>query len=254
VTTTDLALDTGATGLFVYAVVRAERDLPAGLTGVDASPVMLVPYGDIAAVVGEVSLERPPGRRADLTAYSSVMEALLPGGPVAPIRFGTVMTDDQTVVAELLAPREGELSALLTQLDGRVQYNLRASYVEEAVLAEIVRSDPEIQRLREQTRDTPDDTLMGERVRLGQLVSQTWERLAHLDAEHLLSTTAPMVTAHAVRRPPGPAAALDAALLVDSARSRELEDALEQLAQEAEGRMQLSLVGPLAPYDFVGAG
>jgi hypothetical protein len=61
-----------------------------------------------------------------------------------------------------------------------------------------------------------------------------------------------MVTASAVRREPGPAGALDAALLVDTARSQELEDLLELLAREADGRMQLSLVGPLAPYDFVG--
>jgi hypothetical protein len=62
-----------------------------------------------------------------------------------------------------------------------------------------------------------------------------------------------MVSAHAVRRDPGPGAALDAALLVDTARSQELEDTLEHLAETAHGRLRLSLVGPLAPYDFVGA-
>ena len=246
------ATEVSGTGLFVYAVVRAERDLPDDLTGVDGSALALVPYGELGAVVGEVALDRPPGRRADLTAYSAVMEALLPGGAVAPIAFGCVMPDDHTVVSELLAPREGELTALLEQLEGRVQYNVRASYDEEAVLAEIVRNDPEIQQLRERTRGLPDDVAVDERVRLGQLVSQTWDRLAHLDADHLLAQVAPMVTASAVRREPGPSGALDAALLVDTARSQELEDALELLAQEAAGRMQLSLVGPLAPFDFVG--
>jgi hypothetical protein len=240
--------------LFVYAVVRAERDLPDGLTGVDGSPVTLVPFGEIGAVVGEIAWERPPGRRADLTAYSAVMEALLPEGAVAPIRFGTVMPDDRAVVAELLGPREKELTALLDELDGRVQYNVRASYVEDAVLAEIVREDPEIRRLRERTRDLPEDALVGDRIRLGELVSQNWERLARADADHLLAQVAPMVTAHAVRREPGPAAALDAALLVEAGRSQELEDLLELLAEQTHGRMQLRLVGPLAPYDFVGAG
>jgi hypothetical protein len=248
VTTTEVS----ETGLFVYAVVRAERDLPDDLTGVDGSALALVPYGDLGAVVGRVALDRPPGRRADLAAYAAVMEALLPGGAVAPLAFGCLMPDDHTVVTELLAPREGELTALLEQLEGRVQYNVRASYVEDAVLAEIVRTDPEIQHLRERTRGLPEDAAVGDRVRLGQLVSQTWERLARLDADHLLAQMAPMVTASAVRREPGPAGALDAALLVDTARSQELEDLLELLAREADGRMQLSLVGPLAPYDFVG--
>jgi hypothetical protein len=248
VTTTEVS----ETGLFVYAVVRAERDLPDDLAGVDGSALALVPYGDLGAVVGRVALDRPPGRRADLAAYAAVMEALLPGGAVAPLAFGCLMPDDHTVVTELLAPREGELTALLGQLEGRVQYNVRASYVEDAVLAEIVRTDPEIQQLRDRTRGLPEDAAVGDRVRLGQLVSQTWERLARLDADHLLAQMAPMVTASAVRREPGPAGALDAALLVDTARSQELEDLLELLAREADGRMQLSLVGPLAPYDFVG--
>jgi len=241
------------TGLFVYAVVRADRELPDDLTGVDGSALDLIRYGELGAVVGEVALDRPPGRRADLSAYAAVMEALLPGGAVAPLAFGCLMPDDHTVVAELLAPREGELTALLEQLEGRVQYNVRASYVEDAVLAEIVRNDPEIQQLRDRTRDLPEDAAVGDRVRLGQLVSQTWEHVARLDADHLLAQMSPMVTASAVRREPGPAGALDAALLVDTARSQELEDVLEVLAQEADGRMQLTLVGPLAPYDFVGA-
>lgn len=240
-------------GLFVYAVVRAERDLPEGLVGVDGNPVTLVPYGEIAAVVGEVALDRPPGRRADLTAYSAVMEALVPGGAVAPIRFGVVLRDDREVVAEVLAPRESGLTRLMEQLDGHVQYNVRASYVEDAVLAEILRGDAEIRRLSDLTRAVPEEARVGERIRLGALVSQTWERLARLDADHLLTEVAPVVAAHAVRREPGPAAALDAALLVETARSQELEDALELLAEQAAGRMRLSLVGPLAPYDFVGA-
>ena len=239
-------------GLFVYAVVPAERELPEGVVGVDGSPLALVPYGDIGAVVGEVAWERPPGRRADLTAYAAVMEALLPGGVVAPISFGCVMPDDHAVVAELLAPREAELTSLLAQLDGQVQYNVRAGYEEGAVLAEIVRGNPEIERLRERTRDVPEDALVGERIRLGELVSQAWERLARLDADHLLSAVVPVVTAHSVRREPGPAAALDAALLVDTARAQELEDTLEDLAATTQGRLRLSLVGPLAPYDFVG--
>jgi hypothetical protein len=240
-------------GLFVYAVVSAERDMPVGATGVDGRPLSLVPYGDIAAVVSEVALERAPGRRADLTAYAAVMEALLPGGAVAPIGFGSVMPDDHAVVAELLAPRETELATVLARLDGHVQYNVRAGYVEDAVLAEIVRGDPEIQRLRERTRDVPEDASVGERVRLGELVARAWERLAQRDADHLLGVVAPMVSAHAVRREPGPAAALDAALLVDTTHSQELEDALEDLAETAHGRLRLSLVGPLVPYDFSGS-
>ena len=238
-------------GVFVHAVVRADHGLPQGVKGVGGSSLELVPYDEIAAVVSEVGLDGRLGRRADLTAYADVMEALLPEGPVAPVRFGCVMPDAETVVAEILAPRAGELEAMLDDLDGHVQYNVRATYVEETVLAELVRDNPEIQSLRERTRDLPEDALVGDRIRLGELVAQGWARLARADADHILGRVAPAVRAHTVRRDPGPSAALDAALLVETARSQELEDSLEDLAQQTEGRMHLRLVGPLAPYDFV---
>jgi hypothetical protein len=245
--------EVSGTGLFVYAVVRAERDLPDGLTGVDGSPVALVPYGDLGAVVGEVALDRPPGRRADLTAYAAVMEALVPGGAVAPLAFGTVMPGEQDVVEELLAPGEADLTRLLEQLDGRVQYNVQASYVEDAVLAEIVGEDPEIERLRDLTREAPEDARVGERIRLGELVARSWEQRARADADHLLTQLAPLVAAQTVRREPGPQAALDAAMLVDLPRTQEFEDMMEALAEAGDGRLVLRLVGPLAPYDFVGS-
>jgi hypothetical protein len=240
-------------GLFVYAVVEANHDLPDGLAGVDGSSLWLVPSGAVAAVVGEVALDRPPGRRADLAAYAEVMEALLPGGPVAPFRFGCVLPDEDAVAEQLLAPREAELTVMLDQVRGQVQYNLRADYVEETALAEIVQADPEIRQLRARTSEAPEGSRMGERIRLGELVARAWERLARVDADHLLDEVSPTLTAHAVRREPGPATALDAALLVDVARSQELEDSLERLAQESDGRLRLRLVGPLVPYDFVGA-
>lgn len=241
------------TALFVYAVVRADRDLPSDLSGVDGNAVALVPYGDLGAVVSRMRVDRRAGRRADLTAYSEVMEALVPGGAVAPIRFGCVVPDDGAVVSEVLAPREGELTALLEWLDGRVQYNVRASYVEDAVLAEIVQGDPEIQRLREHTRVLPEDAGIDARIRLGELVSQAWSHVARDDAQRVLAVLVPMVAAHSVRREPGPQSAVDAALLIETERAQELEDALEDLAEQTNGRMQLRLVGPLAPFDFVGA-
>ena len=57
---------------------------------------------------------------------------------------------------------------------------------------------------------------------------------------------------------PGPGAGVDhvfdVALLVERARREELEEMLEGLAEAVHERIQLSLTGPLPPYDFVGEG
>ena len=45
---------------------------------------------------------------------------------------------------------------------------------------------------------------------------------------------------------------LEAALLVDRDRVSELEEVLEVVAETVHERVELRLVGPMAPYDFVG--
>jgi hypothetical protein len=171
-----LAELTESDGLYVYGVVLADPGrLPAGLTGVDGSPVELVALGDVAAAVGRIALERPPGRRADLLAHSAVLDALAAGGPVVPVQFGAVVPQLEDVVADVLAPRAERFAGLLAELAGRQQFNLRGRYNEAAVLAEVVAEDAEIAALRERTRELPEHVGQAERVRLGELVSRALE-------------------------------------------------------------------------------
>ncbi len=46
-------------GFFVYGVIDSETGrVPDGLTGVEDTPVRVVPRGPVAAVVGEIDLDR----------------------------------------------------------------------------------------------------------------------------------------------------------------------------------------------------
>jgi Gas vesicle synthesis protein GvpL/GvpF len=239
--------------VFVYAVVPEAFELPEGLTGVDGASVDVVKYGEVAAVVCPMMADRPTGRRADLTAYSSVIDALAAEGTVAPLRFGTVVAGHDVLIDELLAPRVEELAQQLRELEGMTQYHLRATYVEETVLTEITQADARVRGLRDATRDLPEEASLGDRVRLGELVTRSWERWAQADADRILAELDAMVTAYRVRREPGLSAVLDVALLVDVHRAQELEDRLEAMAAEAHARLRFRLAGPMAAYDFVGS-
>jgi hypothetical protein len=240
-------------GLFVYGVVPADARVPDGLTGVEEAPVRTVVRGPVAAVVGEVDLSRTTGRRADLVAYSTVLDALASTCAVAPVQFGSVLVDEQSVGEDLLAPDEDYFVALLEELAGRTQLNLRASFVEAVVLAEVVSADPEIRRLRELTRDLPEEAAYADRVRLGELVAAAVEDKRIMEVEALLDSILPFTAAYSLRPAGGGLEhLLDVALLVDDERRTELEDHLEGLAEVVHERIRLRLVGPVAPYDFVG--
>jgi hypothetical protein len=240
-------------GYYVYGVVRWEETrVPAGLTGLDEGPVLLVRHEMIAAAVGPVALDRPPGRRAELMAHSKVVDALALSGPVVPVQFGSVMENEAGILEELLVPNEDYFLALLTNLAGCVQFNLKASYREDVVLAEVVAEDDEIQQLREFTRTLPDDAARHERVRLGQLVARALERKRDFDAAVVLQAIFPFVVAEAPRPSHGVDALLDTAFLVRDDVRAEFEEQLEGLAEAVHERIRIRLVGPVAPYDFVG--
>ncbi|WP_322937911.1 GvpL/GvpF family gas vesicle protein [Nocardioides bizhenqiangii] len=236
--------------LFVYGVARADADLPR-MKGVAGNPITAVVHGDVMAVVGEVDVEESVMRKADLTAYHQVLDRLAVEGPVVPVRFGSALPDEQGVIDGLLR-RSDELVALLDALEGRSQLTLRARYVEEAVLAEVVADDPVIRDLNDRTRGVPEQASWAERMRLGELVAQAVDRRRHDDAADLLDLVLPYAVEHREVRGTGLDHVVEVALLVDDERRAELEEALESYAEAVHERIRLRLLGPLAPYDFVG--
>lgn len=238
--------------LFVYGVIEADTAVPEGLTGLDDAPLRKVAHGEVAAVVGGITVDRPPGRRRDLVAYSTAVDRMAGAGAVIPVRFGAALPDEEAVAQDLLAPDESHFARLLRDLAGRSQFRVQASYVQDVVLAEIVAADPRIAELHEYTRDQPEDAAYGERVRLGELVSAAMHHRQEVDSDALLPAILEHATAH-VLNPTSPLdRLLDVAVLVDDDRVEPLEESLEALAAELHDRIRLRLIGPTAPYDFVG--
>lgn len=112
----------------------------------------LLPVEDLAVVVSATY----PGlraRRRDLMAHQNLLLALAAAGPVLPMRFGMVAPDEATVLAGVAA-RRGEHAAVLERLDSRVEMNVKIMPVQDD-LAALIRADPVVQRVREETRRRP---------------------------------------------------------------------------------------------------
>lgn len=237
---------------YVYGIVMAGDRVSVATEGLDERPVEFVQYEDLAAVVSSVRADRALGNRDDLFAYYRVLDHMAGHGAVIPLRFGSLLSSSGAVVEELLAPHADEFRASLAELGGKAQFNLRARYREDAVLAEVVSENPEIARLRAETRDTPESANVAARVRLGELVARAIEIKREIDAGVLIDVLAPHAVAYHRRQGGGGIEyLLDAAFLVDRTKRDEFDAAAEELAEIMHERASLSLLGPLAPYDFV---
>jgi len=251
--TTGAAPRAPTVGVYVYGIVPADVDVDPDARGVgdEAAPLTVVRHDQIAALVSEVHLDRPLGRSQDLLAHEQLLDAAATEVPVLPARFGAVLTDQDAVVDELLAPHYDEFRTALDDLRGKAQYIVKGRYVEAAVLTEIVSGNPEIARLRDGIRDRPEAATRNARMRLGELVNQAIEARRRVDARKAADLLSSQGVTVIVREATHELDAVNVAMLAETAREPELVSACEDLAREWQGLVKLRLLGPLAPYDFV---
>ncbi|HWC38079.1 MAG TPA: GvpL/GvpF family gas vesicle protein [Acidimicrobiales bacterium] len=241
------------TAYYIYGVVPADVDSDGDASGVGDPPgkVGVVRQGKIAALVSEVHLGRPLGTPEDLSAHQRLLDAVVTEVPVLPLRFGAVMTDANAVKEELLAPPHDEFVAALKELEGRAQYVVKGRYEEDAILSEVLSEVPEAQELRQQLHGQPEDATRNIRIQLGEIINQAVTAKREHDTAKVVDALGPHAVMTAVREPTHEHDAAQVALLVELDRADELENAVEDLVREWEGRVNVRLLGPMAAYDFV---
>lgn len=128
---------------YVYGVVRSAHQAVEDLYGVGRPPaaVRLVSSGPLAAIVSDVD-DGFNVEEADARAHVHVLIGLLGGGPVIPLRLGTVAPDDDAVRAEVLDAARDDLAGALDGLDGLVELHVDADDNEAEAIAAVAGAAP----------------------------------------------------------------------------------------------------------------
>ena len=111
----------------------------------------------VAGIITNLQPDAELGTRRDLLRHSRLLDRIAVSTPVLPVRFGSVLATPGAVVDELLAPHHDELETGLSAVRGRAQFTVKARYVEDAVLREVVAEEPEVARLHDVYLYTVDD-------------------------------------------------------------------------------------------------
>jgi hypothetical protein len=209
--------------------------------------VELVTASQLAALTTTLASSPFRARRRDLRRHLDVLEAAFAETTVVPCAFGSVLPTRAAVQADLLEGRGDELLALFERLDGRAQLNVKVGYEEEAVLRELVGTDPEIARLNARTRGVPG--AYAERVRLGDLIASALAARRGRDAEEVVGAVAEIADDMRAERAELPIV-LKASFLVRRERVDRFHASLERLAAERARTTRFESVGPLPPTAF----
>lgn len=224
----------------VYGVMSAEAldrvELPERVEAVRSGP--------LAALVSAAGSR---GLAAELRRHDAVVSAILEQGvTIVPMRFGTVVTEPDALAANVLDANSASLLDALAELDGLVQYTVRVDYVREAVTQAAMRDDPGIESLRD--RAASDRSAQ---IRLGQRIVAAIDRRRPRDAERIRSELARAADRVQFELSQAPERVADFACLVQQSGAPEFEEVVEGLAERHHEAVHMTLIGPLAPYDFV---
>ena len=236
--------------VYVYGVSpKTGRELPS-VHGVEGGELHGVEHDGLLALTSR--LRRPRLAARDLRAHWRVLEQAFEKATVLPVRFGTVMESEDDVRERLLEPNAEQLSALLEQMNGLVQLNVKGRYDEDALLRQIVQQTPAIAQLRERIAGRPAEAAPAEQFRLGQMVEGAVA--AHRDRDTALALEALQPSALSVRAEEvAHPAAFDLAFLVERSGEGGFNEAVHRLREQLAPRIELRYVGPLPPFSFAQA-
>lgn len=235
---------------YVYGVVGA-GGAPPRSPGIGGADLRLVTGDGIAALVSDIDRDELTLGREAMTAHARVLEEALTAGTVLPMRFGAVLANEEAVRGDLLEAHRDDLRAQLTDLEGKVELRLRASYEESQLMREVVQDDPEVARLSAATRSAPQDATYYARIELGERVAAGVERRRQADAAAILGKLRPLALAVEAGDPPHERVAVNASFLVQQATLPAFDKAVDEVGRAQAGRMTLKYTGPLPPYSFV---
>ncbi|NLU75392.1 GvpL/GvpF family gas vesicle protein [Streptomyces sp. HNM0575] len=235
----------------------------AGLYGPSGAPVRTVDGPGLSALVSDVpaGLYDESGLKAQLEdlerlealarSHHAVVAVAYEHATVLPMRLATVYLDDGRVAA-MLAERGGEFDALLSRLEGHVEWGVK------------VYADPREAAAGSASRPSDDGAQPAGGPGRAYLRQRRQQRSSHRDtyraagavAERVTELAGGIATAKVAHRPqqgelaagPGENIANDAYLVPDG-RSEDFQAAIGGLAEDVPG-VRVELTGPWAPYSF----
>lgn len=239
--------------IYVYGIVPADVEVEKDAEGIGEPPakVKVIRDGDIAALVSPIKTDQPLGKPEGLQAHARLLDGTASVSPVLPMRFGAVLTDEEAVAEELLRPHHDEFAQALRELEGQAEYIVKGRYSEEAILSEVLSESEQARSLREDIRSKSEDASRDSRIALGELIAKAIEGKRSADTRTALDALDGLASHVNVREPTHELDAVHVAVLAEVGRQGDLESTVGKLAENWEGRVDVRLLGPLAPYDFV---
>jgi hypothetical protein len=160
------------------------------------------------------------------------------------------MESDDVVRARLLGRHASELSDVMRTLDGHVQMTVKAFYAEDALLEDVLSTQPDLARQSAALAQLPESEMSAARVQFGEMVAKAVEaRRAEVESA-LLDRLSPLAADVRIDPPTSERVAINVQLLIRRDRRAALDEQIRELGEALSGMLAFRYIGPLAPFSF----
>ena len=239
--------ETSGAATFVYGVTPADAAAP-DVPGISDTALRIVPGEELGAIVSEVDRDEVESARA-LRAYAGVLDAAIEAGPVVPLRFGTMVGNDDAVLSDVLRPYRDQFHDLLERLGEHVELKVKVTYDEDAVMRQLVAADPRIASMHERIAGVDRDAAYYARIELGEEVAKALEARRDRDAEGVYDALCAVADDVSTGELLNPHMVINGTFLVRRSEIDAFHDTIASATRD-HPEMQVRFVGPLAPYSF----
>lgn len=201
----------------------------------------------LAFISSEIEDQRLRPSRANLRAHTRVLEEVMQGCDVLPVRFGT-MIDSDTVGEQVLAANSEEFSRAFNRIDGRCEITLKVSWASHSIFEEVIETFPALRR----ERDMLSAHAQGQSAKIdfGKKVEAAIDQIRQQDSMAIVEALREHVDEMLKGTAAGETMVANLSLLVSREKLPLFDAALEQLDLAHRGRWQFSYVGPMPAFSF----
>jgi hypothetical protein len=209
-----------------------------------SAPLERLDWRGMTALYAPVDeLELRPSR-VNMRAFQLALETLLDRTEaLLPLRFGTIVTELEPIIDQIMQPYEAELRANLERVRGCCEASLKVIWTQELLMAEVRRANPELAQ-------PLDELSISQRIALGQQVEQAMQAVhqhTHERVLALLDGSYRTYQAQACQE----LWSMNGAFLVERRLSGLFEAAVFAADAALGGQLTFKLITPLPAYSFV---
>ncbi|MBI2060277.1 MAG: GvpL/GvpF family gas vesicle protein [Nitrospirae bacterium] len=236
-------------GKYIYGIIATEEAMNFGPIGIGGTQdeVVTVGAGGLAAVLSNVSSDRPAISRENVSNHVRVIETVAKRFTILPMRFCTVAKSTDEILA-LLEDRNRELRNLLRDMDGKVEVGIRILWKGmKGIYEEIVGENRKIRELKARAAGGSKQAL----THAGQLVEMALEEKKAVEGGEYLRPLKKVSVECKEDESRTDNMVVNAVFLLDRDWVQEFDARIERISEEHGGRLAVKYVGPMPPFSFV---